>query len=97
MTGENMTIFEKKHASEAAKELLSSALSELKNVAETQPSATPRLFFPNGIELISITVKLLSDIDIVFKVAGAKGISGLLNSEEIEEEHTDKMAEEVME
>lgn len=97
MTVENMTFLEKKHASLAAKELLSSALAELKNVAETQASTTPRLFFPSGIELISITVRLLSDIDIIFKVAGAKGISGLLNSEEIEEEYTDKMAEEVAE
>jgi len=34
----------------------------------------------------------LSKVKVEFEVAGAKGISGLLNSEEIEVENTDKMA-----
>jgi hypothetical protein len=96
MTEENMTIFAKKDPSDAAKELLSSALSDLMKATQAQAGDTPRLFFPGGIELISITVDVLSKVKLVFKVAGAEGISGLLSSEEIEAEHTDKINKEVV-
>ena len=66
-------------ASSAAKELLSSALNELKNVLLARVKEQPRLFFPNGIELISITVKV-SAVEVEFKAAGEKGISGLVDS-----------------
>lgn len=52
MFKKNMTISTLKKASEPAKELLSSALLELTKAEQAQACETPRLFFPNGIELI---------------------------------------------
>jgi hypothetical protein len=78
-------------ASSAAKELLTAALKDLKEsaladdakLASTDRDPAARLFFPNGIELISITVKV-APVEIEFKVAGEKGIKEmtmLLDSE----------------
>ena len=97
MADENGTNVTKKPATDTAKELFSNALKELKIVAEAQDDDKPRVFFPNGIELISITVKLFSEVEIIFKVAGPKPISAILNSGEIKVEHTDKIVKEVIE
>lgn len=97
MTEKKMDIFEKQYIGETAKELLSCALTELTKTTQTQIGETPRLFFPHGIELISITVNVLSKVVVEFKVAGAEGISGLLNSEEFESEQTEKVSAEVIE
>ncbi|MDX1548684.1 MAG: hypothetical protein R3247_16930 [Rhodothermales bacterium] len=64
----------------AAKELLSAALSELRTIAQeaSASNAAPRLFFPNGIEVISLTVKVSEFFEVTFKIAGEKGVSGLV-------------------
>ena len=83
MADENKLNIKFKSESRAAKELLSKGINDLKNIEKAQKDGDSRWFFPNGIELISIKVTV-SKIDVEFKVAGAKGISDLLNSEEIE-------------
>ena len=70
-------------AKDAAKELLSAAFNELEKRAKPEAGEEPRLFFPNGIELIFIKLEV-SGVKVEFKVAGAKQIPGLLPSDEIE-------------
>jgi hypothetical protein len=59
----------------SAKAVLSNLFDNLKGNAAVLADQQTRLFFPNGIELIMITVKI-GTIDIELKIAGAKGISG---------------------
>ena len=59
----------------SANSVLSSIFDNLKANATVLGDQQPRLFFPNGIELITITVKI-GTIDIELEIAGAKGISG---------------------
>jgi len=70
-------------ARESAKELFSAAFDELRKAASQDKKEGTRIFFPNGIELISITLDVFK-VKIEFKVAGAAGVKGLLQSEEIE-------------
>lgn len=65
-------------------QLLSTALKELKETVFDKERKDSRLFFPNGIELISITVRVDKYVDIELKVAGEKGIKGLWDSKESE-------------
>jgi len=63
-----------------AKVLLVTALQEFRKAvaaATDETTAEPRVFFPNGIELISIKVTV-SAVTVELKVAGEKGIKGLL-------------------
>src|SRR5262245_60497155 len=69
-------------AESEAKAILEAALDKLRTAVkpETPGAATePRVFFPNGIELISITVSI-GAVKVELKVAGEKGIKGLLES-----------------
>jgi hypothetical protein len=65
-----------------AKVLLVTALEDLRKTVTTVTAeaitATDK-FFPNGIELISIKVEI-SGVAVELKVAGEKGIKGLLGS-----------------
>lgn len=63
-------------------QLLSTALKELKQTVFDKERQDPRLFFPKGIELISITVKVDKYVDVELKVAGAEGIKALWDSKE---------------
>ena len=83
MTDDENTMDAITSAKEEAGELLSTALNELRKAAMAKDDEGKRLFFPNGIELISIGLTL-KNITLEFKVAGAEGIKGLLNSEETE-------------
>jgi hypothetical protein len=67
---------------DAAKDVLSAAFAELAKRAEPQPGQKSIIFFPNGIELISFTLDV-SGVKVEFKVAGAAGVKGLLEVEEI--------------
>jgi hypothetical protein len=58
-------------ASRSAETLLSKTLSGL-SAAKAQASGEPRLFFPNGIELIDIEIKVTNLIDIHLTVSGPK-------------------------
>jgi hypothetical protein len=84
------------NAKDTASELLTSALNDLRNTCKVEEGEEPRLFFPNGIELISITLSV-SKISLEFKVAGAAGISGLMNSGGIGLGHPRELDEEVIE
>ena len=59
---------------------LKTAFTELKESVFDSREEGPRLFFPNGIELISITLKVDKYFEVEFKVAGAEGVKGLLES-----------------
>lgn len=61
-------------ASSAAKDILSSALNNLKGAALSDENGQPRLFFPEGIELIEITVEV-AGVKVGFKVAGKEGFA----------------------
>ena len=69
-------------AKEDANELLKTAFKELKETVLDSRGEDPRLFFPNGIELISITLNVVKYVEIEFKIAGAAGIKALLESKE---------------
>jgi hypothetical protein len=84
----NVTIKARK---DAVKDLISAAFAELAKRAEPQPGQQSIIFFPNGIELISFTVKV-SEYTVELKVAGAAGVKALLEIEEI-----GKVAKEVTE
>ena len=60
-------------ASGAAKEILSSALNNLRKTALSEQEGQSKLFFPNGIELVSITVQVAT-VKVEFEVAGEKGL-----------------------
>jgi hypothetical protein len=81
-------------AKDAAKEVLIATFDELGGKAEPKDKEKPRLFFPNGIELISITVDV-SGIKVEIKVAGEKGVKGLLESKEIGKVTTGEVVQEV--
>lgn len=57
---------------DAVQRLMAHTVSELKANAVTQPAGESRLFFPNGIELISIVVKV-GPADVELTIAGEKG------------------------
>lgn len=59
-------------AQQTAINVLNAAFTNLKQDG-TAKSDAPRLFFPNGIELISITVKL-TPVEVTLEIAGAAGI-----------------------
>ena len=62
----------------SANSVLSSIFNNLKaNATVLVDQPTPRLFFPNGIELITITVKI-GTIDIELEIAGANELAALL-------------------
>jgi hypothetical protein len=83
-------------AIESAKELFSAAFDELRKAASQDKKEETRIFFPNGIELISITLDVFK-VKVEFKVAGAAGIKGLLESKEIEGGLTAEVEQEVTE
>ena len=66
-------------ATSEATALLNAAFSDLAKTVGVKAAVEPRVFFPNGIELISITVSV-SAVKVELKVAGEKGISALLVS-----------------
>lgn len=93
MADKKMTNVTIKSARDGAKELLSTALKEFEKTARAEEGEKPRLFFPNGIELISIIVRV-SGVDVELKVAGKAGINSLLHSGEIGVDLTGKVGEE---
>ena len=63
-----------KAAAEEAGKLLADVIEKIDSKATSRESG-PRLFFPNGIELIHLEFKA-GAVDIVFKVAGGKASAG---------------------
>ena len=65
-------------AENSTKQILSAVFDNLKTNAGVKVDGPVRLFFPNGIELISVIVKVnvQDGIDIEVKVAGEKGVKG---------------------
>jgi hypothetical protein len=61
---------------DGAESLINGALAELK----TAVAADTEKFFPNGIELISVEVKVL-DVSVTLKVAGPKAPNPFRNSQ----------------
>lgn len=61
-------------AARAAEELFIKALTKLSELTANARSATgdQRLFFPNGIELIHLSFKITTQVDISLTVAGEK-------------------------
>jgi hypothetical protein len=57
----------------AVQQLLQKTLTDLKGSVATHAAGEPRLFFPNGIELISVVVKI-GPADVEVTIAGEKGI-----------------------
>lgn len=74
-TGDEITVAAQ---SDEAQKLLAKAFGELKRAVSTTSAAGDTLFFPNGIEVISLTIKVARYFEITFKVAGEKGVSGLV-------------------
>lgn len=66
---QNATIEE---ARAAAKDILSSALNSLRDTAQSQEGERRRLFFPDGIGLVSISIKV-SEVKVSLEVKEAKG------------------------
>jgi len=62
----------------STREVLTSVFESLKNNVGVKADGPTRLFFPNGIELISVIVKVnvKDGIDVEVKIAGEKGIKG---------------------
>lgn len=58
-----------------AEKLLKTTLSELRAAAVADERE--RIFFPSGIELISITISVGQSVKLELKVAGEKGLAGL--------------------
>jgi hypothetical protein len=54
-------------------DLLDGIITEFKRTAADKDAAEPRLFFPNGIELIQVIVKV-GPADVEVKIAGQKGV-----------------------
>ena len=65
-----------KAAEDATKELIIAAFNELKNAAAQDKKEETKVFFPKGIELISITVSVFNKITVEVKVAGAACCKG---------------------
>jgi hypothetical protein len=63
---------------ESTKAVLVAVFENLKNNANVKGEGPTRLFFPNGIELISLIVKvnLKDGVDVEIKIAGEKGVKG---------------------
>lgn len=74
----------KKHsvAKQDPNQLLSATLKELKQTVFDNDRQDSKLFFPNGIELILIKVKVDKYVDVELRVAGEKGVKALLNPNE---------------
>ena len=64
----------------STRQVLAAVFENLKSNAAVKADGTTRLFFPNGIELISVIVKVnvKDGIDVELKIAGEKGIKGTL-------------------
>src|SRR5690349_15697767 len=60
----------------ATRDVLGAVFNNLKDSATVKAEGQTRLFFPNGIELISVTLKVNAKdgVDVEVKVAGEKGI-----------------------
>ena len=58
---------------DTATQVLEALFANLKAHAQVAADEPSRLFFPNGIELISVSVKV-TPIEITLTVAGAKGV-----------------------
>lgn len=66
-------------ASKCTQDVIAKLFENLKTGAAVKADGQPRLFFPNGIELIDVTVDAgvkSGGIKITVKVAGEKGIKG---------------------
>jgi hypothetical protein len=81
MADENSTISAITITKDSAKEIISVAFDELAKNAKPGAGEQPRLFFPNGIELMLFTFEV-SGVKVEFRVAGAAGIKALLQSDE---------------
>jgi len=72
--------------SSEAQKLLVEVFKNLKSAASVKAAEPPRLFFPNGIELIYIKFEAgLSEktkVVVELKIAGEKGIKGLASESE---------------
>jgi hypothetical protein len=55
------------------RDLLADIVTQLKNTAANKDASEPRLFFPSGIELIDVHVKV-GPADVEVKIAGQKGV-----------------------
>jgi hypothetical protein len=68
----------------SSKEILEKSFEQLKSSASVKTDAERRFFFPDGIELIDVTVKanLKEGIHIGVKVAGPKGAGELFTLSE---------------
>ncbi len=83
---------ESKDLTDATLSVTENIVSILQKAASAKDAADPRLFFPNGIELIDIVVKLTPP-DVEVKIAGEKGIkcdASLLRKLEEEQEDVGK-------
>jgi hypothetical protein len=96
MPDEDRTIFAITSTKESAKEIIQTAVTELAKYQKTEEGEKTRYFFPNGIELISITVDV-SGIKVVITVAGEKGIKPSARSEQIGRDPWDEVTQEVTE
>jgi hypothetical protein len=65
----------------STRQVLAAVFENLKTSAGVKADGPTRLFFPNGIELISVVVKLnvKEGIDVEVKIAGEKGIKGAID------------------
>lgn len=79
-----------KDISDAAQAITKEVVSQLRDAASTADAATPRLFFPHGIELIDVVVKV-GPADVEIRIAGEKGIKlSAAQLRELEEEEEDE-------
>lgn len=83
MHDENMSKASAQELADAAHSITQKIVSELKDASSKADAAAPRLFFPNGIELIDVGVKVgLAEVKV--KIAGAQGIKGgLIQASEV--------------
>ena len=77
-----------KASGSAAERMLTTAMKELRDSALSTQSEEGDKFFPNGIELIKLTISI-GKVSIEFKIAGEKGVSGL-TEQVISLSHTDE-------
>jgi len=81
-----------KELSDAAQSITEKIVSELKDAGSRADAAEPRLFFPEGIELISVVVKV-GPADVEVTIAGAKGVKGAaLRASDLEKDGGSRLA-----
>ena len=78
----------KKQIDSATKEYLQTSLQKMGEILN-KPKDDPDKFFPNGIELISLTLKVQEIVHLELKIAGEKGLKNL--SEENKEVSTENI------